>query len=143
MRFRQLLILIVLLVVALLTNAQSSPNFAATRTAFAQQTQMRQGTRFFQTPAEFQLTVSAEALNASETARAMISPSATATSFEAQSAPATIPPTEIPAEPEPLFGGSVLPLAVLFFIGVILVLGVFGWLFFMMNKQEQQQRRRR
>lgn len=143
MRFRQLLILIVLLGLALLTNAQTSPNFGATRTALAQQTQIRQGTRFFPTPAEFLLTVSAEALISSETARALATPTAIPPTFEAQIVPTEPFPTEIPDEVTALFGDSVLPLALLLFFGVLVALGVLGWLFFNMNKQEQKYTNRR
>lgn len=138
MRFRQLLILIVLLAAALLTTAQSSPNFGATRTALAQQTQIRQGTRVFPTPAEFLLTVSAQALDAANTARAMVTPSRIP-SVEAQVFPTELISTEIPIEREPLFGDSVLPMALLLFVAVIFGLGILGWVFFAMNKREMRR----
>ena len=139
MRFRQLLILIVLLALALLTNAQSSPNFSATRTALAQQTQIRQGTRIFPTPAEFLLTVSAQALDAANTARVLATPSAVVPTAEAQVFPTQVNPTAIPSGSEDIFEGSALGTALILFFGVLLALGILGWAFFAMNKREMRR----
>lgn len=143
MRFRQLLILIVLCAIALLTSAQTGPNYHATGTAIAEMTSGThiQATRNFLTPAEYHLTVTAAAIDASDTASAlstrtpiatMQAQSLTGEEFDMTSTAMAAPETTSEAS-----NGSTLVIALLFFGGVLAALGILGGLFFMMSKGEK------
>ena len=141
MRFIQLLILIVLCGLALLTSAQTGPNYHATRTAIAEMTSGTRirATRNFLTPAEYHLTVTAQAADATGTARELNATTAIATAdaqsdfeFDMTSTAMASPETSSNSD-----NSSTLFLALLFFGGVLGGLAILGSLFFMMSKGER------
>jgi hypothetical protein len=143
MRFPQLLILIVLCSLALLVRGQTGPNYNATRTAIAV---MTSGTRFvptrnFSTPASYLLTVTAQAEDATGTARALNTQVPT---FEAQdlsdeffdmTSTALAGGVTSSASSE----GSTMLIALLFFGGMLLVLAIIGFVYYMMGQAEKRR----
>jgi hypothetical protein len=142
MRFIQLLILIVLCGLALLVSAQTGPNFQATRTAIAEMTSGTRirATRNFLTPAEYLLTVTAEAADATGTARAVnartIIPTMDAQNvsnddFDLTATASTARNTNSGSN------GSSLVIALLFFGGLLAGLAILGGLFYTMNQGQK------
>jgi hypothetical protein len=144
MRFPQLLILIVLCSLALLVRAQTGPNYNATRTAIAVMTSGTNvvPTRNFLTPASYLLTVTAQAEDATGTARALVTQVPT---FEAQnlsdeffdmtSTALAGGETVVSASGE----GSTLLVALLFFGGMLLILAIIGVLYYTMGQAEKRR----
>jgi hypothetical protein len=142
MRFIQLLILIVLCGLALLTSAQTGPNYHATRTAIAERTSGTRmvATRNFSTPAEYLLTVTALAVDATGTARALnartIIPTMAAQSISDEDFDLTSTAIVSDNSGSATTSSSLL-IALLFFGGLLAGLAILGGLFFMMSKGEK------
>jgi hypothetical protein len=143
MRFPQLLILIVLCSLALLVQGQTGPNYNATRTAIAVMTSGTNivPTRNFLTPASYLLTVTAEAEDATATARALITQVPT---FEAQDLSdeffdMTSTALAGGGTSSPSSEGSTMLIALLFFGGVLLVLAIIGLVYYRMGQAERRR----
>jgi hypothetical protein len=142
MRFIQLLILIVLCCLALLTNAQTGPNYQATRTAIAERTSGTHivATRNFSTPAQYHLTVTAQAADATGTALAInartIIPTMDAQSLSDEEFDLTSTAI-VSGDSSSASSESNLVIALLFFGGLLVGLAILGGLFYMMNQGEK------